>query len=372
MARVLAEHKLELLAAESKDNISFWLEATDVLRDVIPFDFHPCWFTVDPVTLLVTGHMNEGLEHTPPEIARAWYAEEDVNSPATLNAMRIGATTVKAATKGDAASSWRWRNLLEPMGFDDSLDAVFRNGKTVWGAVNLLHRSDSRPYTEEDVRFISRMSGAFAMGTKLGLLRGQAATDRSIDSPAVLIVNADLISKSTTENALDVLADLPDIGGFRPDRLPLPVQVVALRAAAADDGEAATVVRTRSGRWVRVQGSRLAGTATEQVAIVVSPATAENLAPIRLAAHGLTPRETEVVELVLRGRSTTEIASQLFISEYTVQDRLKSIFEKVGVRSRRELVALIHQTDYSPVVAENDDRIRAGLPMKTRPDQARS
>jgi hypothetical protein len=214
-ARVLGEHKLERLARASSDTVTFWKDATEILRGVIPFDFHPCWFTIDPTTLLVTGHLNEGLDRTPPEIARAWYAEGDVNSPVDLVRLRGGVSTVRRATRGDPAASWRWRHLLDPLGFDDSLDAVLRTGRTVWGAVTLLHTDGSRPFTGDDVRFMARLGESLAIGTRLGLLRSEGA-DGSAGGPAVLVVSSDLVADSTTENADRWLAGLPDVGSFRP------------------------------------------------------------------------------------------------------------------------------------------------------------
>jgi DNA-binding CsgD family transcriptional regulator len=58
-----------------------------------------------------------------------------------------------------------------------------------------------------------------------------------------------------------------------------------------------------------------------------------------LAAYGLTARERDLCREVINGGSPSEIAGRLFISSNTVQDHLKSIFAKVGVRSRGELVA---------------------------------
>jgi len=98
-------------------------------------------------------------------------------------------------------------------------------------------------------------------------------------------------------------------------------------------------VPTTSGGWLLIHASYLGGRPDSDIAVVVEPAHPGGLAPLLLSSQGLTPREREVALLVLRGASTRTIGAELHLSAYTVKDHLKAIFDKTGVRSRRELVA---------------------------------
>ena len=56
------------------------------------------------------------------------------------------------------------------------------------------------------------------------------------------------------------------------------------------------------------------------------------------AAHGLTPREAEVLKLVCDGLNNPAIAENLCISEHTVKRHMNSIFQKSGAANRYELI----------------------------------
>jgi ATP/maltotriose-dependent transcriptional regulator MalT len=108
-------------------------------------------------------------------------------------------------------------------------------------------------------------------------------------------------------------------------------------------------LRTRAGRWVVVHAAHLHGPHTGgQIAIVLEEARAPEVVPLVGRAYGLSTREWEVTQLVLRGQSTGAIVTALSIASTTVQDHLKAIFEKVGVHSRRELVAQFFAEQYLP------------------------
>lgn len=62
---------------------------------------------------------------------------------------------------------------------------------------------------------------------------------------------------------------------------------------------------------------------------------------LSFARAGLTPRETDVAFLALKGLSSPEIADVLTMSEKTVRQHLSRVYEKHGVGGRGELVALL-------------------------------
>lgn len=130
----------------------------------------------------------------------------------------------------------------------------------------------------------------------------------------------------------------------KPEQTPLPIHVyeVVGRLLAAEAGEdpgrpPRVRVRTSNGRWAVVEAARVEHIANT-IAVSVRAASAEDVLQLVSRAYGLTTRERGLVALVLEGLDTRELAKRMFISTYTVKDHLKSVFDKAGVHSRRELV----------------------------------
>ena len=80
--------------------------------------------------------------------------------------------------------------------------------------------------------------------------------------------------------------------------------------------------------------------------IDLTPPTATvNKAVTLLAAtrHGLTPREQEVLQHLVQGRTNRQIARALFISEKTASVHVSNIMSKLGAANRSEAAAIAHR-----------------------------
>ena len=83
----------------------------------------------------------------------------------------------------------------------------------------------------------------------------------------------------------------------------------------------------------------------EQLGAVPDLARVDSLARHAAAgdAHGLTPRELQVLRLVAAGQTNKAIAAELVLSQRTVDRHMSNIFIKLGVSSRAAATAYAYE-----------------------------
>lgn len=87
--------------------------------------------------------------------------------------------------------------------------------------------------------------------------------------------------------------------------------------------------------WKHVEQDRMVSTETQSFDVLCAQYAKQ---------YGLTPRETDVLQLAARGYSQSVMAEKLFITEGTVHVHLSHIYQKMGVSGKQELIALFAQS----------------------------
>jgi DNA-binding CsgD family transcriptional regulator len=325
--------------------------AARALRGSVPHDGF-CVLTMDPATLLPTGEVVEnGLPPAATErLTEIELAERDFNKFTELAYRPQPAATLSQATDRALERSVRHRELKRPHGFADELRAALVGDSGTWGAITLLREAGSAHFDPADADLLASLSPYLAEGMRRAILYTALSHPDAVDPAVGLLVLADDNSIESANPAARLWLD--ELGGE--DRLPVAIRAVAGRARVVSGGDqndhsiARALVRARSGRWLLVRGSTIDDRSATRAAVILEPARSSELAPLIADGYALTDRERRVTQLVAQGRSTQEIADELYLSPYTVQDHLKSIFEKVDVSSRGELVARLFFEHYAP------------------------
>ena len=325
------------------------------LERLIPFD--TAWFAIcDPATLLFTDAIRQDMPHSStPRFVEDEFLLDDFNKWTQLTSAQCHAQSLFAATGGDLEASYRWREILEPLGLADELRVALVTGSTCWGFICLHRGSGTRNFTSEDASDLNSLGPLLADGLRTSLLRNAGGS--SIEEAGVLVLAADLSINGMSARAERWLAEISDDDWPSMRELPPVVLAVAGKLRSSPVGSpmvesASARLRTRTGVWLMVRAFRLdSGAAAGQTAVVLAPAAPVEVAAVIMDAYALTQRERELTGLVLRGLSTKQLGAALQISQLTVQQHLKSIFDKTGVRSRRELASQVFATQYQPNLA---------------------
>ncbi len=343
-----ARGEIVALCHAGLDSITLRRRVLKVLQRVVPIDA-AWWATVDPATLLFTSAVREDMpEKTTPLFVQNEFLQTDSNKFTDLARAEVPVRSLSEATRGDLSKSQRYQEILAPLGLADELRAVLKVGSRCWSFL-CLHREVSQVYfSKDEAVFLRELGPHLAEGMRTSFLLAAAEASDADVGPGLILISDDFSMIGMTPAAEQWMAYLGPEEWSRQTQLPQAVYAVAARVRALESTHEGIPLiprlrlKTASGKWLVLHASRLSGGRQNRpIAVIIEHPTPLELAPLIVEAYGLSLRERMVTQLVLQGLSTREIANQLFISANTVQDHLKAVFDKVSVRSRRELSAQI-------------------------------
>ncbi|MFJ5985437.1 LuxR C-terminal-related transcriptional regulator [Lentzea sp. NPDC092896] len=312
------------LAGAGLDVAQLHAAAIALVDRVVPCEL-ACWASMDPdsgVFSTMTSGVNRIPQQYEPVLATCEYTPGEPHTFASL--AQRGDTVARLEDKRSTRLNEVWR----PLGLSHELRSLFRADDTCWGGAGMVRTTE---FSERELEFMASVAPALGAATRVAA----RTSARRTGAPAIVVVTGDGTIRASTASTAQWRDELEDVA---PGRF-----AVMLRAAAAGARSGAFKARVRDARggWILLEASELVSDDEFSAAVTISRASGADLLGLLIKAHGVTSREEDVCHEVLAGQPTSAIAARLAISPYTVQDHLKSLFAKFGVRSRAELVAML-------------------------------
>ncbi|WP_052664792.1 LuxR C-terminal-related transcriptional regulator [Nitriliruptor alkaliphilus] len=365
MERAVQDFSMGLMQASTADGVRDTYLQT--IADVIPCEAFAL-YKLD----LATG---EAIDCTA-QAADAFLDEYETIGRHDDPVLTAALTTRGPVDQNLAASPEEWRNsgaydVLRRAGYAHSMEAPVRVGGVTAGTLNFARRQEEAPFDAEDLEradWVSHMVGAALY--RAAML--EAAEHRSVMltdvldqlDTALVISSLDgerLYLNDAAERAIDeacrplvtaaapaMRATLEELRGRSSLQSATGSHTVQLRDHRAAEMLARSLRLEHDGSLVLTfleYRPPAEGSSTEPPHGVRSEGTSH--------ASTLSGREREVAGLVARGLTTGQISRELFISQNTVKQHLKRMFQKLEVHNRAQLVAALW--DPQAVAADGTD-----------------
>jgi DNA-binding NarL/FixJ family response regulator len=318
------------------------LALIDEIRRALRFDAY-AWLLTDPETEVGCAPLADvpWLSELPRQIRLKYLTS--VNRWTQLDAP---VALLRASTAEHRDRSLVWRELLARYRVNDVASLVFRDRFGCWAFLELWRIDSGSRFTDTEAGFLSGIAAPVTEGLRRCQARAfdLAAPARDRTGPVVLVLSPDLEVRAQTPETEEYLRVLvpPDA-----DRHPIPAgaynvaaQLLAVESGV-DDHPPFARVHLAGGVWLTLRAARMGETVPtdeRDIAVTIESASPAERLAFYVRACGLSSREVEVIEHLATGADTHRIAKRMFLSEHTVQDHLKSIFAKTGIRNRRTLL----------------------------------
>jgi DNA-binding NarL/FixJ family response regulator len=345
-ARARAGERIERICASTFDQRALRVEILGELQTSIGYDAY-AWLLTDPSTTVGCAPLAD-VPCMPelPRLIKLKYLTT-VNRWTELLSSATPVGLLHQGTGGDLARSVMWQSMLRDLRVVDVASTVFHDRNGCWAFLDLWRTGTASPFTGADAALLTAITGPITVALRRCQARTFAdptATLPHDEGPAVIMLDDDLQITARTTAATEWLQLLlPAAAGGSP--IPAAAYNVAAQLLATITGiddhasSARTYVPGRT--WVTLRASRITSTRAEDapaIAVSIEQTPAAQRLDLFSRSHALTPREQHVLGLLAQGRDTRDIASAMSISDYTVQDHLKSIFTRTTLSTRNALI----------------------------------
>lgn len=274
----------------------------------------------------------------------------------TINASKTVMTTSNVVSFGDLIKSEYYNDFLKPQSIHYQMAIQLRSGGQLLGTMALFRSKHEKNFSpRENTKselLASQLAGALEKSIFIDKVNKSKEIINSIcpDLPykGIIVLDESLEPVYINEEARETISSLTEKKELWEDSLfPLPKELYIqckLLTECSKQGEDSSTSRetkilnkstgqTTSTNLRLINYSRDSGL----YMICMNQDESGTLLSKHLKKFGLTRRELEVTGLVCEGFKNSEIGKKLFISEYTVENHLRSIYEKLEVKNRTSM-----------------------------------
>lgn len=333
-SREAALGRIERLCAAGTPDRQLRAGLVEAIGGLVRFDAHVFMLT-DPVTCVGASPLASipGLSFDRlPELVRARYLTR-CNRWSSLD--RVAAV---AAAPPEAENDHWWR-IVGELGYADVATLAFVDQFGCWGFLDLW-RLGGPAFSHAELAVLHDVAPFVTRGLRRALADtfSLAPVSGSPREPIVLLLDDELrVHEQTTLTDAWLRILLPP----GPEAAPVPAHAynvaaqLLARESGADEHEASARTHLAGGFWVSTRAAR----ASSRIVVTIEAATSTERLDVFARTHGLSPRETEVLNLLVSGADSKAIATALFLSEHTVHDHVRSLLTRSRVRTRQLLLA---------------------------------
>jgi DNA-binding CsgD family transcriptional regulator len=243
--------------------------------------------------------------------------------------------------------------------YDSGITLLFADARAHFGILTLLRTAELGPFSSSEIRMLTFALDALSEHLSTLRLQPPARTAATQPAPhdtrvppapeeAFYILNSDLeiILAWSAEDQRRIA--LTGLHTRIAERLPVVLEETVRTMTSAWSGGSANASGARPVSFLVVRTQPMSGPAGLFIGVRIDRFQPPNSLTGAASRFHISPREVQVLALLLDGNHLDQIADRLSITSSTVQDHIGSMLGKTESRNRSELIARVLGWESSP------------------------